>query len=298
MLEVSTLGEYRKHIGGPSPLYDDIDVRRIDSPITYKKEYEPIRHRIYSISLHIDMETGGKPLLYFKIPYQVVVADQKKPTCKKGYCVAFTESFLEKYRGLASLMFDVPFLRLENTIPLELEYRDVPLLQGIYEQMCDEYNSDHSDRFDMIVSYLQTLMLQIRRIYSRSAAFIKEVMQSGNQNDIAIAGQFKFMLDTFFKENDNNQASRTVAHYASRLSVHPNYLNAVVKRATGKTAHELLQEYIIRFAKDMLLQTNLSVKEISYQLSFNAPSHFVTFFKKNTSYTPARFRQMSQKVLV
>ncbi|HEY9048332.1 MAG TPA: helix-turn-helix domain-containing protein [Ohtaekwangia sp.] len=295
MLEVNTLGAYRKHIGGPSPMYDDFDVRRIDSAIVYKKEYEPIRHRIYAISLHIDLETGGKPLLYFKIPYQVVAADQKKPLCKMGYCIAFTESFLEKYRGLASLMFDVPFLRLENTIPLELEYSDVALLQSIYEQMCEEHNSDHSDRFDMIVSYMQTLMLQIRRIYTRSAMFIKEVVQSGNQNDIAIAGQFKFMLDTFFKESENNQASRTVAHYASRLSVHPNYLNAVVKRVTGKTAHELLQENLIRFAKDMLLQTNLSVKEISYQLSFNAPSHFVTFFKKNTSYTPARFRQLSQR---
>ncbi|MEJ7665538.1 MAG: helix-turn-helix domain-containing protein [Hymenobacter sp.] len=87
------------------------------------------------------------------------------------------------------------------------------------------------------------------------------------------------MLDDFFKGMDATTTSRNLAYYADKLAIHPNHLNAAVKRATGKTAHELLHEHLLAIAKMLLSQTRLSAKEIAYQLAFKEPAHFANFFK-------------------
>jgi AraC family transcriptional regulator, transcriptional activator of pobA len=75
------------------------------------------------------------------------------------------------------------------------------------------------------------------------------------------------------------------------LTVHPNHLNAVVKRITGKTASQIIQEQLIVQAKSLLLTTELSIKEVAYQMGFDEPTHFNAFFKKMTQHTPAVFRK-------
>jgi AraC-like DNA-binding protein len=48
---------------------------------------------------------------------------------------------------------------------------------------------------------------------------------------------------------------------------------------------------MITFAKSLLRQTELSVKEIAYRLHFNEPTHFNAFFKKQTGFTPQQYRE-------
>ena len=79
--------------------------------------------------------------------------------------------------------------------------------------------------------------------------------------------------------------------YADKLTVHPNHLNAVVKRITAKTATAIIQDQLIISAKSLLRQTNLSAKEIAFRLHFTEPTHFNSFFKKATTFTPQQYRE-------
>lgn len=92
-------------------------------------------------------------------------------------------------------------------------------------------------------------------------------------------------------EKDNIRQTR---YYADKLGVHPNYLNAVVKRITKQTASQIIQRQLIVMAKLLLLQTPLSIKEIAYLLGFTKPTHFVAFFKKHTGKTPVSYRRRMQ----
>jgi AraC family transcriptional activator of pobA len=72
-------------------------------------------------------------------------------------------------------------------------------------------------------------------------------------------------------------------------------LDEALKQATGRTAHALVHEHLLRMAQALLVQTSLSIKEIAYQLEFNEPAHFTNFFKKYTQQTPLQFRQREQQ---
>ena len=81
-----------------------------------------------------------------------------------------------------------------------------------------------------------------------------------------------------------------VSDYASELAVTADYLNKTVKNSTGKSAKEHIQSKLIVEAKRTLLFTNISNKELSYQLGFEESAHFNNFFKKTTGITPSDFR--------
>jgi len=92
--------------------------------------------------------------------------------------------------------------------------------------------------------------------------------------------------------------ARSVQYYAKLLYVHPNHLNAVVKKETGKPAKTHIHQQLIDEAKLLLIETDLSVKEIAYRLGFREPAHFHTFFRKHTSSTPIGYRQHQQQQVI
>jgi AraC-like DNA-binding protein len=83
---------------------------------------------------------------------------------------------------------------------------------------------------------------------------------------------------------------RTVSFYADQLNVHPNYLNALIKKHTGKTAKESIQNRLVLEIKYLLHSTNLSIKEISNQLGFNDPNYFTSFFTRFENMSPKNYR--------
>ena len=68
----------------------------------------------------------------------------------------------------------------------------------------------------------------------------------------------------------------------------------MVKGISGKTALQYIHHHLIHLAKSYLTQTNLSVKEIAYQLQFDAPNNFNNFFKKHTQSTPGAYRKSTR----
>ncbi|AMJ66022.1 hypothetical protein AXW84_11710 [Hymenobacter sp. PAMC 26628] len=298
--EVKDLKQFFKHVGGPQPLEDDLDIRRKEAD-GEEHCFQTFRHRIYLISVYTSVHLNpvatssvlnlAKPILFFKLLYQILSAGgtPRGATC---FYVAFTEAFLAKCSFLAALIADMPFLRLDRATPFELEPEETAVLKSTFDQLLAEYQGSKRGRLGLISTYLQLYLLQIRRIYERHHCGTPSPANAGTPNDLAIAGEFKRLLDAFFKAPDTG-TNRSVAFYADKLALHPNYLNAAVKRATGKTAHELLHEHLIALAKMLLSQTRLTVKEITYRLSFREPAHFANFFKRHTATTPRQFRQLA-----
>lgn len=298
MRELSTLPAFLTHVGEPRPPHADLHVRRMDTALPHRTDFEPFRHRIYALSLYTELRPVAgaataaappAPLLYCKMPYQVL-SPQSKPWCVKGYYVAFSEHFLTRHKPLALLLAELPFLRLHEARPLSITPADAAGLVASYEQLLAAYQAGSDDGFALVAAYLQVLLVQIRRLYNRLAAPLAALAGAGGQSDLVIAGQYQLLLAAFTQDAEQSPLQRTVAFYADHLAIHPHHLNAAVKRATGHTAQQLLHQYLIRFAQNLLLQTDLSVKEISYLLTFKASSHFVTFFKKHTGQPPAQFR--------
>ncbi|WP_205127756.1 helix-turn-helix domain-containing protein [Okeania hirsuta] len=76
------------------------------------------------------------------------------------------------------------------------------------------------------------------------------------------------------------------SQYAEALHISPDYLNRSIKSLIGKTAKEYIQSRITTAAKRMLYFSELSNKEIGFELGFSEPANFSAFFQKVYRYFP------------
>jgi len=296
------LVSFYKHVKARPPLHKDFDIREIDPEVLKSYDYvaRPFRHSFYCITLFLQgdvtLNAGfwktrlSKPALYFKTPCQVV-SWMKPQQWLKEYFIVFTENFMLSHKALAEIIFDLPFFQLEKAIPFEIEPEEVELLTGLYLQILKEYQSDNADKFELIVSYVHTLLIHVRRLYNKYAKADETLTAHIHQHEYSLVEKFRALIRKHIIADDQDRRHRTVKYLAAQLSTHPNHLNAVVKRQHQKTAIAFIHEQIVHEAQSLLNQTELSIKEIAFRLGFNESSHFNHFFKKQTRITPALYRK-------
>lgn len=84
---------------------------------------------------------------------------------------------------------------------------------------------------------------------------------------------------------------RGVAFYADKLCLTPKYLSKLIKEATGRSAPDWIDSYVILEAKNLLKYSDKSIKEIVSVLNFPSQSAFYKFFKARTGLTPSEYRK-------
>lgn len=97
--------------------------------------------------------------------------------------------------------------------------------------------------------------------------------------------RFTALIDDHFNEESS------VNFYADKLSITPNYLNILSQKYLKTPASDVIKERTILEAKRLLTSTDLSIKEIAYQLGFNDNGYFSKVFKKYAGKTPGDFKE-------
>lgn len=100
--------------------------------------------------------------------------------------------------------------------------------------------------------------------------------------------------DTFLPElyellKNHHKDQRAIDFYASKMHLSIKSLSKRVKDKLNITLGQLIRQEVINTAK-ILLQTDIKVKEIAFELGFEDPNHFSAFFKKHTSLTPIAYK--------
>ena len=94
-------------------------------------------------------------------------------------------------------------------------------------------------------------------------------------------------------------------HYRENISVldlanlidrTPNYVSAIFKQATGQTISDYLQRIRISAACDLLINSRMSIKEISDFLGFCEQSYFTRVFKRVTGTIPTNYVKEEMKI--
>lgn len=99
----------------------------------------------------------------------------------------------------------------------------------------------------------------------------------------------------FFQLVDKHaEKERKVTYYATQMHITPQNLNSICKKCVGLPASRVIADVIIKRSKRLLKYTTLSINEISYQMNFKDPSHFVKFFKRITQQTPNGYRKKDE----
>lgn len=87
---------------------------------------------------------------------------------------------------------------------------------------------------------------------------------------------------------------RDAVGYAKMLNLTYKSLNQICKLATGQTAKQLIDAYIILEAKRKLSIEHIRVQQLAYELGFEEVTNFVKYFKNHTKLTPTQFKNSIQ----
>jgi len=82
---------------------------------------------------------------------------------------------------------------------------------------------------------------------------------------------------------------------AENLNTSYSWFRKVFKDYTGYAPAKYFQELKIRKAKQLLVGTSHTVKEISFMLDYNSTEHFFSLFKKMTGFTPLEYRSFGRE---
>jgi len=88
----------------------------------------------------------------------------------------------------------------------------------------------------------------------------------------------------------NYKQERKVSFYASELCITTKYLSTIVKAISHKTPGRWIDEIVMTEALYLLKYSNISIKEITYQLNFPNVSFFGKFFKRHMGVSPHYYR--------
>lgn len=295
-----TIAAYCEAINIVVPRHPHFDIRSFaENMPTVIQAMEPFRHEFYAIAIKLD--GGGAAYvgahknfpqgstIFFNTPFQVISWDIAPDW--EGYYVMFTQEFISQAKGLADLLEDFPFLRIDRALPFTIDHNDIEFIHVLFDKIYAEYHSEHDDKFNFIEVYVLLLLNYIRRYFSEqldSAVATSEIRKA----DLKLLTRFQALIEMSFNQthHDPNANLHSVSHYAAQLGIHPNHLNAVVKEISGQTAQQIIQHHVVQLAKTYLVQTDMAISEVSDTLGFDSPNYFSRFFKKNTTFSPSAYR--------
>lgn len=88
---------------------------------------------------------------------------------------------------------------------------------------------------------------------------------------------------------ENYQTEHKASFYANEVGVTLSHFCASIKKATGKTAQDIIRELIITDAKAQLKSSNSKINKIAQSLGFT-PSSFNRYFLEYVKMTPLDYR--------
>lgn len=254
---------------------------------------EPHRHNFYTVliikkakgqhKIDFNSYTLGSNQLFFVAPgqvHQVIESEQSS-----GFAMTFSNQFLVKNEIPLSFIASLNlFQNYGQSPPLTPSTDQFENIENFCHQIYSLFHGDSHMKSLSIGAYLKLLLIECNNICSINP--IESDVDTSGDNLIRA---FKESVDAHY------QKEHSTSYYANQLHITPDHLNRVIKTKIGKTAKDYIQSRITTEAKRLLYFTDLSNKEIGYELGFNEPANFSAFFKKCTGYSPSKFKKKELK---
>ena len=130
-------------------------------------------------------------------------------------------------------------------------------------------------------SYSQTMM---SALLLKIITLIVRELDSRNATHLSIIDNIIDYISDHYSEPLTNSV------IASVVSYHPNYINSLFVRRTGKTLRQYLLDVRIQHALTLLLSTDLSICDIAFKTGFSSQSRFDKVFASRMGFSPSSYR--------
>lgn len=187
--------------------------------------------------------------------------------------------------ALGQEMRNYTFFSYESNEALHLsEEERQTIMDGLQKIETELKHSIDKHTRRLICANIGLLLDYCMRFYERQFETRREV-----NNDIIV--RFEQLLDDYFiGDAPQKEGLPTVKYFADKVFLSPNYFGDMIRKQTGKTASDYIQDKIIDLAKQALLSSGKTMTQIAYDLGFQYPQHLSRTFKKVVGLTPNEYR--------
>ncbi|MBE8724313.1 helix-turn-helix domain-containing protein [Flavobacterium hungaricum] len=235
----------------------------------------------YSVTIDFKQYQTSSPSLFFinSSQYLQITKEGKRQGYfmyynRDFYCVQIHDAEVACDGLLFNNIFEMPMTVLPE--------KEVPFIEGIYEQMQQEFILPDSSQEEMIRTYLKQLIIKATRIWKIQQL---GVLNEEPSKEIDFFRDFSRLVEIHFRNK------HTVADYADILGVAPKTLSNKFNRLELAQPNDIIKDRIILEAKRLLGYSSLSVKEIAYQLGYEDPAYFNRLFTNKVGDTPSNFKK-------
>lgn len=295
IINIPTVRDYDEHWGVPTrhPYVNILEGSHVTKPIPNCRKNMGMYVIFLKDVMCADYLTYGRQeydyqvnTLVFTAPGQVFGHPQDGSTYRaKGWCLYFSPELLRGTQ-LGRHIKDYTFFSYAVNEALHLSERERNTIIDCFKKIDDEINyggDSHSNT--IIASAIELFLNYCLRFYDRQFITRKKV-----NKDLLI--RFEELIEGYFVSGKAQEyGTPSVAWCASQLCLSPNYFGDLIKKETGRSALDYIQQKTMDLAKDMLMFPDKSIGEISYYLGYQYPQYFSRAFKRTTGCTPNDYRK-------
>lgn len=198
---------------------------------------------------------------------------------------------VEMLQYSASLLREAS-LQMEQTVYSSLREdrcrQDIPMITSIVNAMLgllQLYFGQEECRClpQLVLLQLKSFFIGFHDYLLRNPQYRPDEIKSRRVRELF--NEFMHLLERDFK------LSRDVNYYAELMNITPKYLTNIVRKVTGHTPKEVIDQYVILQLKLHLHISTQNIKEIVWEYHFTDVSFFCRYFKKHTGRTPQEYRE-------
>ena len=242
----------------------------------------------FQINLNLDpvaVEAGSVVIL---MPDTIISEREVTPDID-AYLLMLSPEFMRTINIDPNVMMTLPAATIHEYKPvLPLSGKEQELMKSYFELIHHNTLSNPDGMY--VKSIARNLMSAM--IYQMVQFVVKHIKVLGLEPIVAdrprsrrstYVKDFMLLLKKFHKQE------RSVSFYAQQLYITTKYLSNIVKEATGRSAAQWIDEFVILEAKNLLRFSGKTIKQVSYELNFSNQSAFGKYFKLITGMSPSEY---------
>ena len=202
----------------------------------------------------------------------------------KAHLIVIAPDFLKRINIDTKRMMPL-FLQFGSLPCMELTHAESQSLRSFISMVEQELKGSETDfSSEIIGGLIAATIYKVGDILTHYLTEHPEVDSPIHNRAEEYFRQFTELLGEHYKHE------RSVGFYARQLCITPKYLTTLIKRISGKSVSEWIDNYVILEAKTLLKYSNMSVQEIAYYLNFPNQSFFGSYFKRNAGMSPSQYK--------
>ncbi len=245
-----------------------------------------------NITLNVNLEhfSVHKNMLLLTNPESIIEIKEVGAGPVDFYTLFISREFMRDINLDVNILSTIPRPKDGHRIPcIEISPDDATLFRHYFELL---HHNTTQNRDDLYVrSIARCIIAALCYQLIQSARDKADAEQSSETQATPRPRRNTYVDDFISLLHLHHRSQRSVAFYASKLFISPKYLSLVIKKATGKSAAEMIDEFVILEAKNLLRFSGKNIQQIAYELNFPNQSSFGKYFKHLTGMSPTEYQR-------